>query len=133
MSRMQMDLVDLPAGILFFLGAFTQLGILSPNVPVLGWDISDAIWSFSASGATVSLSVAIFISLIGLGWAVWSNELGFRGWSGLQLWVVAVTFWLVIAPPFVPILDAVLMGSEWAKLVALSVQSMGFVIVSYLG
>jgi len=40
---------------------------------------------------------------------------------------------LILAPPFVPILDALLLGSNFAKVIAFIIQTGAYSTISYIG
>ena len=133
MASMQLDIIDLPPGALFLLGALASLGLIDATIPLTGWDLADTAWTLAAEGEAVPLSVAKIMSLIGVLWALATNDIGWRGWTSLQMFLAVATFGLVLSPPFVPLLDAVLMGSDIAKVVSLTVQMYGFAVISYIG
>lgn len=133
MANMKLDLIDLPPGILFLFGALASLGLVDATVPLAGWDLSSTAWTLAAEGESVPLSIAKLMSLSGVVWALATNNIGWRGWTSLQMFLAVATLGLVLSPPFVPILDAILMGSDLAKVVSLSIQMYGFAVISYIG
>ena len=133
MADLSVDGLDLFALPVFIAGSLASLGWLSLTVPLTDLSLSSTLWSTTADGYTTQISLGIILSSVALAYVLWTNDLGWRGWSGLQIWVVAVTFWLILSPPFVPIMDMLLAGSEFAKLAAFTLQTIGFSTVSYLG
>jgi len=122
------DLLALPV---FMLGSLGQLGFLS--LSVAGISLSTVLYSVTADGYTTQISLGLLLSIAALGYVMWTNDLGWRGWSGLQIWLVIVVVWLVLSPPFVPIMKTLLLGSTWGGFVAFVLQTIGFSTLSYLG
>ncbi|QSG08881.1 hypothetical protein HSR122_1488 [Halapricum desulfuricans] len=122
------DLLVLPV---FMLGSLGQLGFLS--VSLAGISLSTVLYSFSADGYTSQISIGLMLSVLAIGYVLWTNDLGWRGWSAMQIWLVIVVVWLVVSPPFVPLMKTLLMGSTWGGFVAFVLQTVGFSTLSYLG
>lgn len=133
MASMKLDVIDLPPGVLFLFGALASLGLVDATIPLVGTDLADTAWTLTAQGESVPLSIAKLMSISGVAWALATNDIGWRGWTSLQMFLAVATFGLVLSPPFVPLLDAVLMGSDIAKVVSLSIQMYGFAVISYIG
>lgn len=131
MTDLALDIEDLYALPFFMIGSMGQLGFL--NVSLLGISLSDILYSFSANGYVTNISLGMVISLIALLYVLWTNDLGWRGWSGLQIWLVIAVIWLVISPPFVPIMHTLLLGSSIGAFVAFFLQTIGYTTLSYLG
>ena len=131
MTDLALDGNDLLALPVFMLGSLGQLGFLS--LSVAGISLSTVLYSVTADGYTTQISLGLLLSIAALGYVMWTNDLGWRGWSGLQIWLVIVVVWLVLSPPFVPIMKTLLLGSTWGGFVAFVLQTIGFSTLSYLG
>ena len=122
--------VDLELWVLapvFALAAAVSLGLVSSSLLGVDWLMS--IWSPTES-VDVSLAAAVSIAALG---AVFVNRdsWALNDFSTIELWAVYVTVGLVIAPPFIPIVQDTILGSVWAP-IAWIVQTTGFALVSYL-
>lgn len=133
MADLQYDGIDLPGVIIYLIGALATLGWAELSVPLTDIVLSDTLWTLTANGYSSNVSLATLLTLLGIFWIAATNDLGWRGWSALQIWIVASTIWMVISPPFVPLMHAILMGSEWAKVIAFSLQTIGVGLIAYLG
>lgn len=131
MTDLALDGEDLIALPIFMIGSMGQLGFLS--LSVAGISLADVLYSFSADGYTTQISLGLVLSISALGYVLWTNDLGWRGWSAMQIWLVIAVVWLVLSPPFVPIMSTLLMGSEWGAFGAFVLQTIGFSTLSYLG
>jgi len=131
MTDLALDGNDLLALPVFMLGSLGQLGFLS--LSVAGISLSTVLYSVTADGYTTQISLGLILSIAALGYVMWTNDLGWRGWSGLQIWLVIVVVWLVLSPPFVPIMKTLLLGSTWGGFAAFVLQTIGFSTLSYLG
>lgn len=129
MSYGEVDAIDLVAFPLFLIGGLTQLGLMTAP-EVMGIGLSDTLLDL---GAETSLTIATAVALAAIAIVITTNKPNLRRGRGyIQFWVVAATVGLVIAPPFVPILENLLNGGI-ASGVALLLQSAGYMIVSWLG
>ena len=131
MTDLALDSEDLLMLPVFMVGSMGQLGFLS--LSVFGISLADVLYSFSADGYTTQISLGLLLSTVALLVVLWTNDLGWRGWSGLQIWLVITVVWLVLSPPFVPIMSTLLLGSEWGAFGAFVIQTIGFSTLSYLG
>lgn len=131
MTDMAIDGEDLIALPVFMIGSMGQLGFLS--LSIAGFSLSDVLYSFSADGYTTQISIGLILSLAALAYVLWTNDLGWRGWSAMQIWLVITVIWLVLSPPFVPIMQTLLLGSEWGAFGAFVLQTVGYTTLSYLG
>jgi hypothetical protein len=127
----KLDGGDMLAGLFFMLGGMTQLGFINgENFPFV--NPADAIHTFSYGGESVTISIAIGLSLLALVVAFITNDQSFSAMGGMQLFLVIVTVGLIISPPFMPILAEAL-TADIAGLVALFLQTIGYLQVSWTG
>lgn len=131
MADLSIDGNDLWALPIWIAGTLGSLDLLSLDIG--GYGLDTVLISMTAEGHTTEITVGIALAMLALGWVLWTNDLGWRGWTGIQLWVVLATVWLVLSPPFVPIMESIIMSSGIAKLVAFTLQTVGFSTISYLG
>jgi len=113
---------------LFALGTSTSLGIIEPTlIPFI--NLSSTV----TEAAGIALDWARLLSIVAL-LAVTINRdaaLSTDDWSVFEVWAVYVTVGSVVAPPFFPALQETLVEPLIA-FVTLMVQSIGFVIITYL-
>lgn len=133
MAQLEYDGIDIAALIPFMAGSLASLGLWNPGLPLVDVALTDALWTFSADGYTTQISIAILLSLSAVAIVMATNDVGFGTLTTVQIWVVLVTVWLILAPPFVPLLSAVLESSQWAGFVAFLIQSVGITILGFLG
>ncbi|WP_323192874.1 hypothetical protein [Halostella sp. PRR32] len=131
MSKLEADVGDSIWMGLFVVASAAQLRVT--DVTPFGFDPATELWAFTADGWTTSITVAAVVALASLGAIMWTNDVGLDALSGLQGWMVLVVIWLVLAPPFMPIMTELTMGSDAGKFLAMMIQFVGVGVVSYLG
>lgn len=129
MAQMRFDLIDVAPLIAFVAASLVSLE-LATNFPGADF-LAQGFYTFAEGGTSVTLSVGAVLQILSLFVALYTNDLSFSALGGIQLWLVIVTIWLVLAPPFMPILDAYLSGS--GAVVAFLVQTVGFGVTGYTG
>jgi hypothetical protein len=133
MAQGEIDVLDLPFFVLFFIGGLIHNGITSfGEVPVIDFHLADPLFSLGTT-YPAEITPAMLLTIGGLGAAIVTNEWGIDGTSAVQFYVVIVTIMLIVLQPFIPLLNEFLLASEGAALVALMIQSYGYISVSYLG
>lgn len=113
---------------LFALGAATSLGLLSADV--LPWiNLGDVLLETGGIEWTAGrvLSLATLVAVI----VNRDTEFDLSGWGTIELWVLYVTVGLIVAPPFFPALESTLAATP-AAFVAFTVQSIGYVLLTYI-
>lgn len=129
MARGEFDLVDVLASPLFMVGALADNNIVEfPTV--MGFSPTDILWS---AGAHTEVTWATLLTLAALGVLIGTNKPQLDIYGGLQSWMVIITAILVVAPPFVPILEAFITHNMGVGLVAFFIQSSGYALISWLG
>ena len=118
------DMVGLP---IFVAAAAVALGILDSTI--MGFDLGQNVIELGGGHA---FSVANILALLTLGYVAFSNDWSRGDISALQIWLIAATVALVIAPPFLPVLVESIAETP-AALVALLIQTGGYVAFSYVG
>jgi len=83
-------------------------------------------------GSDHSFSIANILAIASLGYVGATNEWGADGLSAMQAWIVIATVALIVAPPFVPILETTLAETP-AGIFAALLQIGGYATFSYLG
>lgn len=129
MARGEFDILDMIAFPVFSFAALSDNGIMPP-VDLLGWSPTDILWS---AGAHTEITWATIISLVALAVVIGTNKPELDIWGGLQAWVVIATALLVVAPPFVPLLSSFIVGNQIVGFLAFTVQSSGYLAVSWMG
>ncbi|WP_436934095.1 hypothetical protein [Halovenus marina] len=127
MTRGKLDLNDSVVSPWFVLSAAIAVGLV--EFSLFGFNFADPLINLPDGGG---ISAAKIISLLALATAFATNRPNFDKMGAVETWVAIVTIGLVIAPPFFPLLDA-LLGNEFAGLIAVVVQSAGFYALAYLG
>jgi len=113
---------------LFALGTAASLGIVSTDI--VGFiDLGNVVFETGDIGWTIgrALSVVALLAVI----INRDEPFDFVGWGTLEIWAVYVTIGLIIAPPFFPAIQNTLVEPIWS-FVAFSVQSIGFVLITYI-
>lgn len=113
---------------IFTLGAAVSLGLVSSTL--FGYDLSQIVLETNGIG----FSVARLLSVSALALVVLNREQGLqsiRSFVGVEAWAVYVTIGLILAPPFLPLLEGTLLEQPWA-IMAFLAQTMGITIISYL-
>ena len=126
-KRLGFDLdIEMVLIVVFAWGAATSLGLVESTVlPMI--DAGQTIWEFGnatiTAGRLASIGSLIFVFV--------HRDAPLSSTKGIDLWIVYATVGLVIAPPLFPALQDTL-ASQPAALLAFTVQSTGFMLVSYL-
>ncbi|ERJ06440.1 hypothetical protein HLRTI_001519 [Halorhabdus tiamatea SARL4B] len=127
---MTVDVEDLLALPVFIAGNLAQLDLYAADLGLI--DLGAPFHTVSAGGYTTELSLGLVVALAALGWVLYTNDVGFSGWSAMQSWLIITVVWLTISPPFVPFMGA-LLGMEVAATAAIAVQSIGYIALLYIG
>jgi len=112
----------------FALGAAATLGIVSTDI--LGFiDLGSVV--FETGG--IEWTIGRALSLVALLAVIINRDapFDFVGWGAIEVWAVYVTIGLIIAPPFFPAIQQTLLQPIWS-FVAFTVQSIGFVLITYI-
>jgi len=131
MTQMQYDAEDIIGMIVFIFGTSGTLGWV--DFSFFGIGLDDVLYTISADGYASQLTVGIFLSILGLGIIIATNDFAWRAYSGFQIWLVIAVVWLVISPPFVPIMKTITFGSDLGGVLAFVTQSMGAGFLSWSG
>ena len=129
MTRGEFDTLDIVASPLFALGALTDNNIIDAPT-VMGWNPADIIWQ---AGAHTEVTWATLLSIIALGFVIYTNKPSVSVYGGVQAWMVITTVGLVLAPPFVPIVEQFITHNQLVGFLAFSLQSSGYAVISWLG
>jgi len=131
MTRMAYDAEDLLGLVLFITGSLGTLGFVSFSV--FGIGLGDTIFQFAADGYTTQFTLGIVLSLAGLGVILFTNDLDWRAWSMFQIWLVAAVVWMVLSPPFVPVMKSLMLGSDLGGMAAFIIETVGVGFLSWSG
>lgn len=110
-------------GSAFVVGSLTSLGIVGPEV--LGLDFSNVLFS----EANLRVTLGSLLQIVSLGYIYFNRDVGFFEFQGEELWLVAATGILVLAPPVFPGL-ADSLASMPIALGAFLVQTGGLTLIS---
>jgi len=111
---------------LFSIGAAVSLGIVSSNLAGV-FDLKTVLIGWNG----VEFTVARVMSLVALVVAVVNRDSGFTDLGAMDFWAMWVTAGLVIAPPFVTLLEGTLLEAPYS-IAAFVIQTLGITIVSYV-
>ena len=126
-TQMRVNVTDYFAFPIFLIASAVSLGLLGSTM--LGFDLG-ATYDL---GAGHGFSIANILAIVCLGYVAFTNDWsGNIAWKGIQGWLVVATIGLLIAPPFLPLLENSLAAGP-AALAALAIQAGGFVTFSYVG
>ncbi|WP_335999363.1 hypothetical protein [Halorientalis halophila] len=124
------DLDDVVVSPLFVLSSAIATGLIS--FTLLGFDFASTALQFTSDGYKTTISYASIISVLALLAAYASNRKDLSQMTNVERWILFATIGLVIAPPFMPVLDG-LLTNKLAGLVAVVIQAGGFYSLSYTG
>ena len=133
MARNSIDAVDIIPGLMYLFGSLASVGMVSMTIPVVDISVVEALYSLSYQSETVTFTLAKIMSIIGLGWILITNDLSLRAMGPVQIFMSIAIVGLVIAPPFIPILNALLLGSDFAAVISPGIQWYGVINLSYAG
>jgi hypothetical protein len=125
MAQGELDTNDFFAFPLFVVSTLFDLGLVE-------LDLLSFLGDTLATVGRTDLTAATFVSLGALLWVLYTNGVRLRGTTGLSLWIIIVTFWLILVPPFVQEVDAIVSGTQVGALVAFLLQSAGYTAASYV-
>lgn len=128
--QQQIDIEDAVVSPFFVLSSAIAVGLISFSL--FGFDFGSTAYELTAAGYTTTIKWATLGSIIALGIAYATNKPTLSSMGLIETWAVVATIALVMAPPFVPLLSA-LLSSKIAGLVAVIIQAAGFYSLSYLG
>jgi len=127
MGTKTVELMDVPSIVVFVLGSFFSLGFVSDSFSIMGFNPSSALLTLPGETA---ISVAMVLQLAALIAVFVTNQPELDLSTGIEAWLFIATLGLVVAPPFVPLLDA-LLGSAIAGMGAFVIQTFGISLVAY--
>lgn len=125
MSEMDIDL-EMLLILPFSWGAAVSLGLVGDEIIPF---ISASETLFTAGNA--SITVGRIVSILALGAVFYNRDASLTDTSGIDAWIVYATVGLLVAPPLFPAFQETL-ASGIAGLIAFTVQSTGFLLVSYI-
>jgi hypothetical protein len=125
MSEMDIDL-EMLLILPFSWGAAVSLGLVGDEIIPF---ISASEVLFTAGNA--SITVGRIVSILALGAVFYNRDASITDTSGIDAWIVYATVGLLVAPPLFPAFQETL-ASGIAGLIAFTVQSTGFLLVSYI-
>ncbi|TYT61803.1 hypothetical protein [Natrialba swarupiae] len=110
----------------FSWGAAASLGMIDDNI----------IWFLDAGSVifeqgNVELTVGRIVSLASLLFVLVSRDASLSDTRGIDVWIVYATVGLIVAPPLFPAFADTL-AHQPAAMISFTVQSTGFLLVSYI-
>jgi hypothetical protein len=125
MAQGELDQNDFFAFPIFVVATLTNLGLL--DLDVLSF-FGDTLLEIGRVNVTIATGASIATLL----WVLYTNDVGLRARSGLDFWIILVTIWLILVPPFVAEVDALVSGTQAGAIVAFLLQSAGYSAASYI-
>ena len=128
MASMEFDKEDIAISGAFVLAAAASVGIA--EVTLFDWSLSGIAYAFGDGGTEVMWSTLISIIALALVWV--TNDPDMSSLSDEYTYAIVGTFALVLGIGFVPQIETLVTGSDFAALLALVIQSAGYSAISYL-
>ena len=126
---MEFDKEDIAISGAFVLAAAASVGIA--EVTLFDWSLSGIAYTFGETGGTeVMWSTLVSIIALALVWV--TNDPDMDSLSDEYTYAIVGTFALVLGIGFVPQIETLVTGSDFAALLALVIQSAGYSAISYL-
>jgi len=128
MTRLEIDAETYLLYPLFAVGTMATLGIISTDIlPAV--NLGDVLVNIGG----IEWTLGRLLALIALAAVVINRDepLDFDGWGAIEVWVLYATVGLIVAPPFFPAFEGWITETP-AAFVSFSVQSIGFVILTYV-
>lgn len=127
----KIDLNDAVVSPFFVLASGVAADLFS--LELFGWDFADALFTMGSGTGAIGISTANIIALVALVVAFATNKPSLDEMQLVETWTAIATAGLVVAPPFMPIVQDVIQSSTIAGLITLIVQAGGFYALSYQG
>jgi hypothetical protein len=129
--RADIEVHEIIMGAFFSVFSLVQVNLIEQST-ILGFDLLGSVHTFTGGGDTASITPAMLGMIVILAFTMYSNDWSPSLYAGMDIWIIVVTVWLIIAPPFVPILEAMIETSMLPGLVAFLIQVVGYGSASYL-
>jgi len=126
-TQMRVNVADYLGLPIFVICVMMSLGMMSSTIG--GIELGETLLDL---GSDHGFSVANVLAIATLGYVAYTNDWGGGMMTGIQAWIVLATIGLLIAPPFLPIVQDTL-AQYPANVFALVVQVGGFISFSYVG
>ena len=133
MARNQVDLVDLANYFVYFVFSFLSFEWMNWTLPVINTDLNFALMTFATPTQEIAITFPRLALVGSLAYLLWTNNLDWSAYSAFQVFAVISLVWMIISPPFVPIMYAITHEVAIASVVAFFIQSIGFAVVIYMG
>jgi hypothetical protein len=124
------DIPDAALSPVFVAASMISLGLIDSQW--FGIDFAGTVFQFSGGGDTTTITIATLISLSVIGYAYYTNRQDISSMERVEIWIITATVALILAPPFVPVLNEFLSG-DFPGFVALIVQAGGYYSLSFTG
>jgi hypothetical protein len=130
MARSDIEALEVVGGVFFVVFGLVQTKVIPSKV--LGFDLLMSLFSISGGGDTATITPAMVASLAILVATLYNNDVEFDTWAALDFWLFLVTIWLILSPPFVPIIEGLIASGGWGGVVAVAIQSLGYGFLSWV-
>jgi hypothetical protein len=131
MATGRFDLPDAALSPIFVVASMISLGLIPSEW--FGIDFANAVYTFSGSSGSTEITIATVISLAVIGYAYYTNRQDLSQFERLEIWIITATVALILAPPFVPILEDLISGGDFPAFIALIIQAGGYYSLSFTG
>ena len=133
MTRNQVDLEDLANYLVYFFFSFLSFEWMQKDIPLIGTDLNFELMTFAGPMQEITLTFPRLVLILSLGYLLWTNDLDWSAYTAFQVFAVVALVWMVISPPFVPIMYMLVSEYWFASIAAFFIQSVGFGAVMYWG
>lgn len=128
----RIDWDDRVASVFFLFGSAINAGVVK-GPSILGWYLGDVVYVLGSGPGAVEVTGAKVLALVALFGTIATNRTDFSKLVGIEYWIAITTIGLVIAPPFMPLVESLITGSIIIGLFSIMLQAGGFYAISYLG
>jgi len=133
MARNQVDLIDLGNYFVYFIFSFLSFEWMNWQLPILNTDLNFALLTFSSPTQEVAITFPRLALIASLVYLLWTNDLNWDAYSAFQIFAVFALVWMIISPPFVPIMYVLVQDVAISSIIAFFIQSIGYAVVMYMG
>ncbi|WP_181687322.1 hypothetical protein [Halorhabdus salina] len=131
MARHTFDYFDMVFLGLFVFGSIGSFGWLTFDL--FGIGLQDTLYTFAADGYTTQFTIGTFLMLVAVVAVLVTNDLSLSFMSGTQIWMAIAVGWLVLSPPFVPLMNDLIIQNSLGSIVAFVIQSTGLTQLIFEG
>lgn len=133
MTKNEVDIEDILNYFVYFVFSFLSFEWMDWQIPVINTDLNFVLYTFNSPLQEVSITFPRVVLFLSLCYLLWTNDLNLDTRSASQLFIIGALAWMVISPPFVPMMYLVTSDVAFASIIAFFIQSLGWALVMYRG